>query len=124
MAGTGSFYCYVFEDWWVQLKHAGSPIDCSAYVLEEWRESRPEKLAVSTPDGPQIVGNVIIHPTATVHPSARIGPNVTVGPNVVIGKGVRVRQSILVENVTLRVCALSAQCMAGACLKRCRTARA
>jgi mannose-1-phosphate guanylyltransferase len=54
-------------------------------------------------DQPEIIGAVYIHPSAQVDSTAKIGPNVSIGPRVVIGKGVRVRDSIILDNVTIAV---------------------
>ena len=54
-------------------------------------------------NGPTIIGDVYIDPTAQVHPSAKLGPNVSIGPRVIIGKGVRVKESILLDNVEVKV---------------------
>lgn len=37
-----------------------------------------------------IIGNVLIHPTAKVHKEAVIGPNVTIGEGCTIQKGARI----------------------------------
>ena len=42
-----------------------------------------------------IIGNVLIHPTAKVHPEALIGPNVTIGEKCVVQKGARIQDSCL-----------------------------
>ena len=57
------------------------------------------KLEESKKDGPEIVGDVYIHPTATVHPEAKIGPNVAIGSHCIIGPGARVRESIILDGV-------------------------
>jgi mannose-1-phosphate guanylyltransferase len=54
-------------------------------------------------NGPEIIGAVYIHPSAHVDPTAKIGPNVSIGPRAVIGKGVRVKDSIILDNVTIGV---------------------
>jgi mannose-1-phosphate guanylyltransferase len=42
-----------------------------------------------------IIGNVLIHPTAKIHPEAVIGPNVTIGEKCVVNKGARIMDSCL-----------------------------
>ena len=46
-------------------------------------------------------GNVCIHPTACIHPEAIVGPNVTIGKYVKIGEGARVKDSILLDDITV-----------------------
>lgn len=38
-------------------------------------------------NGPGVVGNVLVDPTAKIGSGCRIGPNVTIGPDVVIEDG-------------------------------------
>src|SRR5688572_25295610 len=49
-----------------------------------------------------IVGNVLIHPTAVVDRTSLIGPNVIIGENVVIGKGVRVSDSCILSKTQIK----------------------
>jgi mannose-1-phosphate guanylyltransferase len=51
--------------------------------------------------GPNIQGNVIIHPTATVASNCLLGPNVVVGANCHIGEGVRIKNSSILDSVLL-----------------------
>lgn len=60
-------------------------------------------MAKNKPDGPEIIGAVYIHPSAQVDATAKIGPNVSIGHRVNIGKGVRVKDSIILDNVTIGV---------------------
>jgi len=39
--------------------------------------------------GENIIGNVIIHPSAKVHPSAVLGPDTIVGENCIVESGVK-----------------------------------
>jgi len=57
-----------------------------------------EKQAIMLSEGPNIIGNVLIHESAKVEASAVLGPNVTIGENCVIGKGVRISDSIVLAN--------------------------
>jgi mannose-1-phosphate guanylyltransferase len=51
--------------------------------LTSLRQRNPAKLY----DGPGVVGNVLVDPTAKIGSGCRIGPNVTIGPDVVIEDG-------------------------------------
>lgn len=84
----------------------------SAY-LEHFAKTSPELLTPASPirrpsmpsppsgqdEGPEIVGAVYIHPSATVHPTAKIGPNVAIGPSAVVEQGARVKDSVLLDGV-------------------------
>lgn len=101
LAGSGSFFCLVSDEWWTQLKHAGAPIAASELLMRELRERDPAAMVSSASAGCTVVGNVVVHPSARVDASAKIGPNVTIGAGVVVGPGVRIKQSILLDNVTV-----------------------
>ena len=47
-------------------------IKCSEYLLTELRKESPQQLAQNKTGGPEIVGNVLIHPFAKIDPSARV----------------------------------------------------
>ena len=112
------------DDFWLQIKSAGSALAASTAYLEHFRKTAPDLLTppsspllrrpsgsssshASTPragegaagggggEGPEIVGAVFIDPSATVDRTAKIGPNVAIGPNVVVEPGARVAESIL-----------------------------
>jgi mannose-1-phosphate guanylyltransferase len=76
-------------------------LKCNQKLLSKSIE--PEEQDPSERKSPIILGNVFIHPTANVHPSAKIGPNVSIGQRVTIGKGVRVKESIILDNVEVKV---------------------
>lgn len=51
--------------------------------LTSVRQRDPSRLY----DGPGVVGNVLVDPTARIGNDCQIGPNVTIGPDVVIEDG-------------------------------------
>lgn len=48
-------------------------------------------------DGPNIIGNVLIHPSAQVDPSAVIGPDVVIGKDCKVGAGSRISNSTILS---------------------------
>lgn len=80
-----------------------SAISANAAYLQLQQSEKSSRLATNKLDGPEIIGAVYIHPSAQVDTTAKIGPNVSIGPRVVIGKGVRVKDSIILDNVTIGV---------------------
>ncbi|XP_077979375.1 mannose-1-phosphate guanylyltransferase regulatory subunit alpha-A-like isoform X3 [Glandiceps talaboti] len=78
-----------------------SAIYANRHYLELYGKYHPERLAENCDDGPKIIGDVFIHPTANVDSSATLGPNVTIGVNVHVGPGVRVRESIVLQAARL-----------------------
>jgi len=52
--------------------------------------------------GDNIVGNVLIHPTAQVDSSSVIGPNVTIGEKCIIMRGVRISNSCVQSRTLIK----------------------
>jgi len=107
LASSKSFYVFNTSQFWSQLKTPSAAVYANRHYLKLFRKFSPLRLApqreVAIPDsGPTIIGDVIIHPTAKVDTTAVIGPNVTVSAGVVIGGGVRIRESIILENATIK----------------------
>eukprot|EP00049_Salpingoeca_infusionum_P014562 m.275357 g.275357 ORF g.275357 m.275357 type:complete len:365 (+) comp15696_c0_seq1:327-1421(+) len=50
----------------------------------------------------QIVGAVLIHPTAKLGKGCKIGPNVVIGPNVEIGDGCRLQRCAIFDNAKVK----------------------
>lgn len=48
-------------------------------------------------DGPGVVGNVLVDPSAKIGDGCRIGPNVTIGPDVVIEDGVCIKRCTVLK---------------------------
>lgn len=62
-------------------------------------------------DGPGVVGNVLVDPTAKIGSGCRIGPNVTIGPDVVIEDGENVKNlndNFLIKTLFVQVFASNA----------------
>ncbi|KAI9469026.1 MAG: nucleotide-diphospho-sugar transferase [Benjaminiella poitrasii] len=96
---NSNLYVYVTQQFWRQVKTAGSAISANALYLEAAAREGSEQLAKNSPDGPEIIGAVYIHPSAHVDPTAKLGPNVSIGPRVNVMAGVRIKDSILLDNV-------------------------
>jgi hypothetical protein len=70
LAGKGSCFVYRAPNirFWRQIKHASTAVYCNDSYTTQWRDTHPELLA----KGANIVGNVVIHPSAIVDPTARV----------------------------------------------------
>ncbi|KFD58819.1 nucleotidyl transferase [Trichuris suis] len=101
LAASGTFYAFKTDAWWSQLKTASAAIYANRHYLHLYRKSYPERLAVSGDNGPTIIGDVFIHPSAQVDPTAVIGPNVSIGNDVKVSPGVRIKEAIILDNVVL-----------------------
>ncbi|KAG0224941.1 Proteasome subunit alpha type-2, partial [Mortierella sp. GBA43] len=102
LAQARKLFVYETKDFWRQIKTAGSAVPVNGLYLQQLLSTNPEKLAKSTPGGPEIEGAVYIHPTAQIDPKAKLGPNVSIGPNVFVGQGARIRDSIILDNVDIK----------------------
>ena len=98
LAGTNTSFLHLTNNWWSQIKTAGSAIYANRHFLTLYNTNNPERLTKDTDHGPKIIGDVFIHETAVVDPSAVLGPNVSIGRNVRVGTGARLRESIVLGN--------------------------
>jgi len=101
LANEGNLYLFQSRVFWSQIKTASAAVYANSHYLARARVDGSLALATNQPNGPKIVGDVYIHPTAVVACTAKLGPNVSIGPGVRIEDGVRVRDSILLDNVEL-----------------------
>ncbi|KAI6282726.1 hypothetical protein MCOR27_000568 [Pyricularia oryzae] len=99
MADTKQFFVYETQDFWRQIKTAGSAVPANAlYLQQAWQGGSKELAAPSA----NIIPPVFIHPSATVDPTARLGPNVSIGPRATVGPGARVKESIVLEDAEIK----------------------
>lgn len=77
----------------------GASVYCNDLYTKHFANVNPTALA---PPRKGIIGNVIIHPTASVDESAVLGPNVTIGAHAIIGRGVRISHSLILDRVEIK----------------------
>merc|ERR1719272_481089 len=99
LASAGQLFVHRSNNYWSQIKTAGSAIYASRHYLQAYRTSSDHDSMLSA--GDNIVGDVWIHPNADVDATAKLGPNVSISAGVKIGAGVRIKDSILLEGVTV-----------------------
>lgn len=114
-AGKQQMYAFETEDYWEQIKTPGLALRCSQLYLTSYRQTAPHLLSKATAaaDGPAIVGDVYVHPSAKVHSTAKLGPNVSVSANARIGAGVRLRDCIVLDEVEVKENAIVANAVVG-----------
>jgi mannose-1-phosphate guanylyltransferase len=100
LAGS-QLYAFRTANFWSQIKTAGSAIYANRHYLGSYRSSAGARSNAMLATGANIVGDVWIHESAVVHASAKLGPNVSIGAGVKIGAGARVRDSLLLDSVSL-----------------------
>jgi len=99
LVGSGRILVYIYNEFWRQIKNAGAAVYVNDLYTLHYRKIAPDRMEK---EGGNIIGNVMIEPSAEIHPSARLGPNVYIGHNCKIGKGVRISQSILLDDVEIK----------------------
>lgn len=72
LAGTGKIFVYQSNNWWSQLKTAGSAIYANRHYLELYKTKHPERLYTNKGEGEvcTIFPDVYVDSAATIHPSA------------------------------------------------------
>jgi len=90
-------YVFEYQGFWRSIKNASAAVICNNWLLSRCSND----LLSQSKGGYEVVGKVIIHPTAKIAPNAKIGPNVYIGANCEIENGARVSNSILLEKVKI-----------------------
>ncbi|TPX71452.1 hypothetical protein SpCBS45565_g01035 [Spizellomyces sp. 'palustris'] len=93
MARDGQLHAMPLKGFWADVGQPKDFLTGSALYLNSLASHTPDTLA----SGPQIVGNVLIHPSATIGAGCKIGPNVVLGPNTIIGDGVRLSDAVIMD---------------------------
>lgn len=82
------------KGFWMDVGYPSDFIIGTKLILESYRTKDPSLLST----GKNIIGNVLIDPSAKISDSAVIGPNVTIGPNCVIEEGARIKNVVMLSN--------------------------
>ncbi|KAJ3009454.1 hypothetical protein HKX48_007927 [Thoreauomyces humboldtii] len=98
MAKDGSLFCMPLVGFWADVGQPKDFLTGSSLYLASQKDKNPTALK----QGPGIVGNVLVDPTAKIGENCSIGPNVTVAAGVTIGNGVRIRNAVIMEGSAVR----------------------
>lgn len=113
MADDGELHCMQLKGFWMDVGQPKDFLTGMCLYLEFLRQNKQTKkqeatsktamLSIPTQlaEGPCIVGDVIVDPSAKIGNNCRIGPNVTIGPNVIIEDGVCVKRSTILEGARI-----------------------
>ncbi|KAG5519183.1 hypothetical protein PMAC_002271 [Pneumocystis sp. 'macacae'] len=101
LSQTKKLFVYETNDFWRQIKTAGSSVPANALYLRRAQENGDKEL-FSKDNGLEIVQPVYIDPSASVDSSAKLGPNVSIGPKVKICSGVRISNSIVLDGTEIK----------------------
>eukprot|EP01125_Pyxidicula_operculata_P001502 TRINITY_DN11367_c0_g1_i1.p1 TRINITY_DN11367_c0_g1~~TRINITY_DN11367_c0_g1_i1.p1 ORF type:complete len:409 (+),score=87.15 TRINITY_DN11367_c0_g1_i1:71-1297(+) len=102
LANEGKASVYLYKGFWRSIKNAGGAVYANEQYISHYAKTSPALLTSPKDVKFEVVGGVIVHPTATVDPTAKLGPNVYVGPNAKIGRGVRISHAIILNNVNIK----------------------
>ncbi|VDL96732.1 unnamed protein product [Schistocephalus solidus] len=109
LADEGVLYCMPIQGFWMDVGQPKDFITGTGLFLAHLSTIEPESLA----KGSNIVGNVLIHPSAKVSPNCLIGPNVVIGPDVIVADGVRIRCSTLLRGSRVHAHSWLSCCIVG-----------
>ncbi|KAJ3216684.1 mannose-1-phosphate guanyltransferase [Dinochytrium kinnereticum] len=100
MARDGQLHATPLEGFWADVGQPKDFLTGTGLYLTSLAQHKSALLAPSTTPG--VVGNVIIHETATVGKDCKIGPNVVIGPGVTIGNGVRLNRAVVMRGSSVK----------------------
>ena len=101
VAADGQLHAFVLPGYWMDIGQPKDYLSGSVLHLNSLAKKSPEVLA----QGSNIIGNVLIHPSAIIAQDSLLGPDVVIGPNVVVQSGARISRSTLLEGVKVERCA-------------------
>nr|CAH7720986.1 unnamed protein product [Callosobruchus chinensis] len=109
MAHDKQLYAFELQGFWMDVGQPKDFLTGMCLYLKHLSAVAPEKLS----KGPNIVGNVLLDPTAKVGNNCRIGPNVTIGPGVIIEDGVCIKRSTILEDAVIKSNSWLDSCIVG-----------
>ncbi|ELU15028.1 hypothetical protein CAPTEDRAFT_154984 [Capitella teleta] len=109
MAEQGELFAMQLQGFWMDVGQPKDFLTGMCMYLTSLQHKSPEKLH----QGPGIVGNVLVDPSAKIGNNCRIGPNVTIGPDVVIEDGVCIKRCTVLKNTTIRSHSWLSSCIIG-----------
>ena len=98
MASDRELFAFDLDGFWMDIGQPKDYLTGMCLYLNYVRHTRPSSLA----SGEEILGNVLIHPTAKIGSGCRIGPNVVLGPDVVVDDGVCISRSTVLDGTRIK----------------------
>jgi mannose-1-phosphate guanylyltransferase len=93
MADDGMLYAMELNGYWMDVGQPRDFLTGISLYLGSVRQNHADTLY----NGPGVVGNVLVDPTARIGQNCRIGPNVAIGPDVVVEDGVCIKRSVILK---------------------------
>jgi len=104
MASEGQLYSFVLQGFWMDVGQPKDFLTGTGLYLNHLATAQPSELV--NPEkhnyaNVKIVGRVLVDKTAKIGGGCVIGPNVTIGPNCLIEEGVRLKNTVILEGVSV-----------------------
>ncbi|KAL3853469.1 hypothetical protein ACJMK2_017005 [Sinanodonta woodiana] len=115
MAKDGHLFAMELQGFWMDVGQPKDFLTGMCMYLTSLRQKNPACLY----QGPGVVGNVLVDPSAKIGKNCRIGPNVTIGPNVVIEDGVCMKKCTVLNGAHIKshswleTCIIGWKCVIG-----------
>lgn len=98
MASDDNLYAFDLSGFWMDVGQPKDFLTGMVLYLHHLREEEPTLLR----EGPGIIGNVLVDPTAKIGEKCRIGPNVVIGANAVIQDGACLSRCTILQEAVVR----------------------
>lgn len=98
MANEGQLYCLELQGYWMDVGQPKDFITGTCLHLAALRKTSPEKLY----SGPNVRGNVLVHPSAKIDKDVQLGPNVVIGEGAVLEKGSSLSKCVVMKGATVK----------------------
>ncbi len=85
------------EGFWADVGQPKDFLIGTGLYLGYLAKKEPEKLT-KTIEGSQVVGSILVDPSAKIGKNCKIGPNVVIGPKCVVGDGVRLNNAVIMTS--------------------------
>lgn len=98
MAQEDELFAFNLPGFWMDVGQPKDFLTGMGMFLHFLREKHPNRLH----EGPGIIGNVLVDPTAKIGEGCRIGPNVVIGPGAVIQDGACLSRCTILQEAVIR----------------------
>ncbi|XP_058956281.1 mannose-1-phosphate guanyltransferase beta-B [Pocillopora verrucosa] len=98
MAQEDELFAFDLPGFWMDVGQPKDFLIGMGLFLHFLREKHPDRLH----EGPGIIGNVLVDPTAKIGDGCRIGPNVVIGPGAVIQDGACLSRCTILQEAVIR----------------------
>ncbi|XP_060525918.1 mannose-1-phosphate guanyltransferase beta [Cylas formicarius] len=109
MAFDKQLFAFELQGFWMDIGQPKDFLTGTCLYLKHLRSTESKKLS----EGPAILGNVLIDPSAKIGVNCRIGPNVVIGARVVIEDGVCIKRSTILHDTIIHSNSWLENCIIG-----------